>query len=421
MTRDLNKGIGNNISDATNLITYNFLNLPETVTKGGNIVKYIYDATGRKLAQVVTTGTIQKQTDYLGEFVYENNALQFINHEEGRVVVASTKLIVTDAGESASTMTAVNTTLATFTNNGEKYIQVTSNGTTARSGVFPIGGTINVQPGERYRIRAKGYRGTGTNAVYLAIKANSTDLNWPGSTLPPTAATESWIEQTVTIPAGATTMQAGVTWNTVTSGAVFYLNEFEVTQLTTVTPEYQYHLKDHLGNVRVTFTSKDETESATATLETANMNAEQAKFLRYANARRIQSSLFDRTNGASTGYAQRLNGSANEKYGLARSISVMPGDKLNIEVYAKYLDTNTANWTAALTTLMTQIANGTAPAGTVMDGTGYSTSTSSFPFPGLVNTTGSTGGPKAYLNYILFDRNFVFKTGGYKRLSATPK
>ena len=419
MTRDLNKGIGTLITDATNLISYNFLNLPETVTKGGNSVRYIYDAAGRKLAQVVTTGTIQKQTDYAGEFVYENDALQFINHEEGRITTASTKLIVTDAGESTTTMTSVNSTMATFTNNGEKYIRVTSNGTTARSGVFPIGGTITVQPGERYRIRAKGYR--QSNPVHLSIKANGTDLNWPGAALPPSATTESWIEQTVTIPAGATTLQAGVTWNTVTSGAIFYLNDFEITQLTTVTPEYQYHLKDHLGNVRVTFTSKDETESATATLETANMNAEQAKFLRYQNARRIQSTLFDRTNGAATGYAQRLNGSANEKYGLARSLSVMPGDRINMEVYAKYLDTNSANWNAALTTLMTQIAAGTAPAGTVVDGSGYTTSTSSFPFGGLVNTTGSTGGPKAYLNYIIFDRNFVYKTGGFKRLSATPR
>jgi RHS repeat-associated protein len=97
----------------------------------------------------------------------------------------------------------------------------------------------------------------------------------------------------------------------------------------------------------------------------------------------------------------------------------MPGDKLNIEVYAKYVDTNSANWNAALTSLMTQIANGAA--GVVVDGSSYATSTSSFPFAGLVNTTGSTGGPKAYLNYILFDRNFNFKTAGYKRLSSAPK
>ncbi|MEJ1239602.1 DUF6695 family protein [Chryseolinea sp. T2] len=422
MTRDLNKGIGSNVNDASNLIAYNFLSLPETVTKSGNTIRYVYDANGRKLAQIVTSGTIQTRTDYVGDYVYENNTLQFVNHDEGRIVVASTKLVLTDAGKSLTTMTASNATLFDYddTNTNEEYVRVTASSATARAGVTRIGNTINVIPNERYKIRIKGYR--GTNPVYISVKTNSTtDLNWPGVALPGSLATESWVEQIVTVPGGASTLHVGVTWNTaVTSGDAFYINEFEVIQLTTTAPEYQYHLKDHLGNIRVTFTSRDETESATATLETANMNAEQAKFLRYQNVKRVQSTLFDRTNGASTGYAQRLNGSTNEKFGLARSISVMPGDKLNIEVYAKYVDTNNSgNWTTALANLMTQISNGAA--GVVVDGSTYSTSTSSFPFPGIINTAGSTGGPKAYLNYILFDRNFGVKTSGYKRLSSTPQ
>jgi len=119
----------------------------------------------------------------------------------------------------------------------------------------------------------------------------------------------------------------------------------------------------------VTFTTKDETDVSTGTLEAAN--AEQSKFLRYDNARKVQSAWFDHTNGTATGYAERLNGSANGKYGLARSISVMPGDKINAEVYAKFVDTNSNNWTSALNTLLTQITAGTASAGTVIDGAGY--------------------------------------------------
>lgn len=419
ITRDLNKGIGNNITDAANLITYNFMNLPETVTKGGNTVKYIYDATGRKLAQIVTSGAIQNRTDYDGEFVYENNVIQFMNHEEGRVVLTSNKAIIREDGTNTSTMAVSNSNLALYSYNGEKYVQVSMGTPTARAGVLSIGGTINVAPNDRYRIRFKGYR--GTNPVFLSVKINgTTDLGWPGTAMPISATTESWMEQIVTVPSGGSTMQVGLTWNTlVTSGDAFYVNEFEITQLLTTAPEYQYHLKDHLGNVRVTFTSKDEIESATATLEAANLSDEATTFLRYDNAKRVQSALFDHTNGSSTGYSQRLNGSTNEKYGLARSISVMPGDRLNIEVYAKYVDTNSANWNAALTSLMSQITSGTA--GVVVDGSNYSTSTTSFPFGGLVNTTGSTGGPKAYLNYIIFDRNFNFKTGGYERLSDAPK
>jgi RHS repeat-associated protein len=58
---------------------------------------------------------------------------------------------------------------------------------------------------------------------------------------------------------------------------------------------------------------------------------------------------------------------------------------------------------------------------TVKDGTGYSTSTSSFPFSGLLDTSGSTGGPKAFLNWLIFDRNYTLVDGGYSRLSNTPR
>jgi YD repeat-containing protein len=62
MTRDLNKGIGTNTTDARNVIVYNHLNLPQTVSKGGSTIRYVYDATGRKLAQYVTSGASQKRT-----------------------------------------------------------------------------------------------------------------------------------------------------------------------------------------------------------------------------------------------------------------------------------------------------------------------------------------------------------------------
>jgi RHS repeat-associated protein len=419
MTHDLNKGIGNALTDNTNRITYNFLNLPETVIRRGRSVRYIYDATGRKLAQVATFGTQQKQTDYVGEFQYENDQLQFISHEEGRISVASQKQIFYHDGGNTTGFTPSNATLAQVTQNGtSSYVRITSTGTTARTGAFPVGGTFTVTPGEVYKIRAKGYS-TGANAATLLIKAGGNDLNWPGAALAVNVTTEMWVEQTVTIPTGATTLEAGVVWATVTSGEIMYINDFEIIKLETTAPEYQYHLKDHLGNTRLTFTSKDESESDVATLETANATTEQSKFLRYTNAKRINSTLFDRTNGAATGHAQRLNGGTNEKYGLAKSIAVKRGDKIKVEVYAKYVDPNSTNWTGVLPTLMSQIASSTA--GVVIDGAGYGTSTSTFPFPtqATANTSGSSEpGPKAYLNWLVFDKNYVLLTGGFDRLST---
>jgi hypothetical protein len=43
--------------------------------------------------------------------------------------------------------------------------------------------------------------------------------------------------------------------------------------------EYQYHLKDHLGNVRVTFTTKDEEEKTTATYEVATRATENSQYI----------------------------------------------------------------------------------------------------------------------------------------------
>lgn len=273
---------GNRIIDKNKGITaykYNYMNQREKVTfSDGNYLLYIYDAMGNKLSQGVynSSNVLQKKTDYVGEFFYENDTLKYISHEEGRYNVL----------------------------------------------------------------------------------------------------------------AGA----------------------------------YEYELRDHLGNNRVTFTTKEEHDQATATMETANLTAEQGKFLRYENARRISSHLFDKTNGnapnTTPGYSVRLSGSANERFGLARSFAVVPGDTVKAEVYVKYIDSNSSNWTTALNTLLTQIAGGTAPAGTVVDGGSYGSSTTSFPYAGLLNTSGSSGtGPKAYLNWLVFDNNFVLVNGGFVRMS----
>ncbi|MEP5106225.1 MAG: DUF6443 domain-containing protein, partial [Ekhidna sp.] len=83
---------GNMITDGNKGITsieYNHLNLPikvEFATVGDSIT-YLYDAAGIKLNQIVYEGgDTLKVIDYVGEFIYENDTIKQIHHEEGRLV-----------------------------------------------------------------------------------------------------------------------------------------------------------------------------------------------------------------------------------------------------------------------------------------------------------------------------------------------
>jgi RHS repeat-associated protein len=100
---------------------------------------------------------------------------------------------------------------------------------------------------------------------------------------------------------------------------------------------------------------------------------------------------------------------------------VAPGDIINLEVFAKYVDPNANDLTPDLANLLSQISSGSASS--VIDGAGYLDNlASTFPFLGLLNTGGEVSdAPKAYLNWLVFDKNFVFKTGGFVRISDKAK
>ncbi|MBP2832818.1 hypothetical protein J8281_11535, partial [Aquimarina sp. U1-2] len=81
MIIDRNKGIAS--------ITYNHLNLPETVSisnsEGTGTISYIYDATGAKQQKIVTEGSSNTSTEYAQGYVYKNDNLEFFNQPEGIV------------------------------------------------------------------------------------------------------------------------------------------------------------------------------------------------------------------------------------------------------------------------------------------------------------------------------------------------
>lgn len=91
LKKDLNKDIGTASAEG---IVYNHLNLPSVIivsppsggAGGGGTITYTYDAAGTKIKkEIAEAGQPTKTTMYLAGTVYENDVLQFIGHEEGRI------------------------------------------------------------------------------------------------------------------------------------------------------------------------------------------------------------------------------------------------------------------------------------------------------------------------------------------------
>lgn len=81
LSTDANKGIANTV--------YNKFNKPETVDLGnGKSISYSYDAGGNKVQELVQDGAsgFIKRTDYVGNYIYQDDKLQYALTTEGRSV-----------------------------------------------------------------------------------------------------------------------------------------------------------------------------------------------------------------------------------------------------------------------------------------------------------------------------------------------
>ena len=140
LTEDKNKDIAS--------ISYNHLNLPYEITvTGKGTIKYIYDALGNKLEKRTVETTPQSKTTrttYLGGYVYQNDSLQMLSHEEGRIRkkadssyvydyyikdhLGNTRMVLTDEEQTDAYPVA---SLETSTLNNEKiYYNIPDDGTT---------------------------------------------------------------------------------------------------------------------------------------------------------------------------------------------------------------------------------------------------------------------------------------------------
>jgi RHS repeat-associated protein len=89
LVKDKNKDL--QTYNGANGIEYNYLNLVSKVTMKKNAtsdkgtIEYTYDATGNKLKKVTIEGASTTTTLYIGGAVYQNDVLQFVGQEDGRI------------------------------------------------------------------------------------------------------------------------------------------------------------------------------------------------------------------------------------------------------------------------------------------------------------------------------------------------
>ncbi|PSR57411.1 hypothetical protein AHMF7605_22695 [Adhaeribacter arboris] len=189
----------------------------------------------------------------------------------------------------------------------------------------------------------------------------------------------------------------------------------------TNTWQYEYHLKDHLGNLRVSF-AEPTVEQHLATMEVERAEQE-TKFKDFGNTKVPVATALDHTHTTtySTGATPevvRLNrGRSVADIRPSLSLRVMPGDHVQAKVYAKYLDLRQSQLNAnvllaALTGAAGYSITSDGVLTTVVDNASGTAAT-------LQNGGSSDQQPHAYLNYYLFDENNHRITSGYEQVNST--
>jgi len=178
---------------------------------------------------------------------------------------------------------------------------------------------------------------------------------------------------------------------------------------------YQYTLRDHLGNTRVSFGYMNQTDVFVATMESEKASEEEAEFTGI-----IRNGIVNHTEAdheaSSPNTSAQLHG-LGTAVGPSKYLSVSSGDKINMEVYAKYNPYAGAN-ANILGSVLVSALTGTFNIANVGE-----TQTTYQAFdgaaPGYAGTVSSSNGiPKAYISYILFNEDYTDSRFGYSSVSG---
>lgn len=180
--------------------------------------------------------------------------------------------------------------------------------------------------------------------------------------------------------------------------------------------EYQYALTDNQGNTRVLFSAETpEPMVAFADFE-ASSNSDFENYPEGGSRSSVK--LFNHTSGSSSTYSQMLNAGVNLQVGINTAFKVYPGDVVNVEAYAKYYDpktttSNLSGFATALTSAFNLTGDLAGEAALAYDAL--------FDYGSLIAAGGGPGDddlPKAFVNVILFDKDFNFLGVSYDQISG---
>ncbi len=205
------------------------------------------------------------------------------------------------------------------------------------------------------------------------------------------------------LPGASLTLGGGFTFEAGVDAADFEVASVNMDDVMGVA---QYELTDHLGNVRVSVTSEQSTMNFFTNLEQPSEEFQNTDT-------RVNESPNNHTPGGT--WVSRLNPVENTAIGPSISLAVSPGDEIDIEVFARYLEgtdgvTDVVDDVAALLASVFANVGGTSEQINLVESFGNA-------LGGVAGITQNNPDvPKAYLQYIIFDKGMQRLQHGHQVL-----
>lgn len=180
---------------------------------------------------------------------------------------------------------------------------------------------------------------------------------------------------------------------------------------------YEYFHKDHLGNVRLSYSLSKEFDSYRATMEDppspSQLGAKENTTFENISSTRYADPTFNftapSTEITNPQRSSLTNSYMNKPLGPALSLHLNAGDVVNMEVMAKY--SQPTNGTATIDPALFITALATTTFGYSVGEVAYNSfNSNALGIPGIGGATSTL--PKAYLAYIFFDENYEYVPSG---------